>query len=111
MCFCYMQVGFCNLIKKDKDHTNHVWVADANENSTYYLKFDSPKCCHLRNAANSVRRWATDSTLVCTSWNSTASKPVLHGSISYNDTLFLFFLQIVEKLKEKVVGIVGNCKA
>ncbi|RHN50835.1 putative nucleic acid-binding protein [Medicago truncatula] len=37
-------VGFCNLIKKEKDHTYQIWVADANENSTYYLKFDSSHC-------------------------------------------------------------------
>ncbi|RHN69099.1 putative breast cancer type 2 susceptibility protein [Medicago truncatula] len=74
-------VGFCNLIKKEKDHTNHIWVADANEISTYYLKFDSPQCSHLRNAASSVRRWASNSSL------------------------------IIEKLKEKVLGIVGDCKA
>ncbi|WJX25236.1 hypothetical protein P8452_14298 [Trifolium repens] len=74
-------VGFCNLIKKEKDHTNHVWVADANEISTYYLKFDSPHCSHLRNAACSVRRWASGSGL------------------------------IMKKLKEKVFDIIGDCKA
>ncbi|KAK2443086.1 hypothetical protein P8452_21474 [Trifolium repens] len=73
-------VGFCNLIKKEKDHTNHVWVADANETSTYYLKFDSPHCSHLRNAASSVRRWANESSM------------------------------IMEKLKEKVFDIIGDCK-
>jgi len=60
----YMQVGFCNLIKKEKDHTNNIWVADANENSTYYLNFDSSNCYHLRNAASSIRRWADNSSLV-----------------------------------------------
>jgi len=44
------------------------------------------------------------------SWNHTVSKLELHGSISNNDTLLLF-LQIIEKLKEKVLGIVGDCKA
>ncbi|KAG4969169.1 hypothetical protein JHK85_035590 [Glycine max] len=57
-------VGFCNLIKKEKDHTNHIWVADANENSAYYLNFDSTNCSHLRNAASSVRAWANHSSLV-----------------------------------------------
>ncbi|XP_045814666.1 protein BREAST CANCER SUSCEPTIBILITY 2 homolog A-like [Trifolium pratense] len=74
-------VGFCNLIKKEKDHTNHVWVADANENSTYYLKFDSLHCSHLQNAASSVTRWASESSL------------------------------IMEKLKENVFDIIGDCKA
>jgi len=59
-----MQVGLCNLIKKEKDHTNHIWVADANENSAYYLNFDSSNCSHLRNAASSIRRWAYNSLLV-----------------------------------------------
>ena len=44
-----MQVGFYNLIQKDKDYTNQIWVADTNENSTYYLKFDYLLCSHLRN--------------------------------------------------------------
>ncbi|XP_058787190.1 protein BREAST CANCER SUSCEPTIBILITY 2 homolog B-like [Vicia villosa] len=74
-------VGFCNLIKKEKDHSNHIWVADANETSTYYLKFDSSHCSHLRNAASSVRRWASESN------------------------------SIMEKLKEKVFDIIGECKA
>ncbi|XP_027931452.1 protein BREAST CANCER SUSCEPTIBILITY 2 homolog B-like isoform X2 [Vigna unguiculata] len=75
-------VGFCNLIKKEKDHTNNIWVADANENSTYYLNFDSSNCYHLRNAASSIRRWADNSSLV------------------------------IEKLKEKVLYVVGDdCKA
>ncbi|RZB70529.1 protein BREAST CANCER SUSCEPTIBILITY 2 homolog B-like [Glycine soja] len=75
-------VGFCNLIKKEKDHTNHIWVADANENSAYYLNFDSTNCSHLRNAASSVRAWANHSSL------------------------------IIEKLKEKVMYVVGeDCKA
>ncbi|XP_061357187.1 protein BREAST CANCER SUSCEPTIBILITY 2 homolog B-like [Gastrolobium bilobum] len=74
-------VGFCNLIKKEKDYANHIWVADATETSTYYLDFDSPHCSHLRNAASSIRRWANNS---CST---------------------------IEKLKEKVLYVVGNCKA
>ncbi|KAL2340475.1 hypothetical protein Fmac_008415 [Flemingia macrophylla] len=75
-------VGFCNLIKKEKDHTNHIWVADATENSTYYLNFDSQNCSHLKNASSSVRGWANNSSL------------------------------IIEKLMEKVLNVVGDeCKA
>ncbi|XP_057428550.1 protein BREAST CANCER SUSCEPTIBILITY 2 homolog B-like isoform X2 [Lotus japonicus] len=73
-------VGFCNLIKKEKDHTNHVWVADATESSTYYLNFDSPYCSHLRNAASSVRAWASNSSLT------------------------------IEKLKEKVLLMIGDSR-
>ncbi|XP_061356921.1 protein BREAST CANCER SUSCEPTIBILITY 2 homolog B-like [Gastrolobium bilobum] len=74
-------VGFCNLIKREKDHTNHIWVADATENLTYYLNFDSKHCSHFRNAASSVRRWANNSS------------------------------STIEKLKEKVLFVVGDCKA
>ncbi|XP_027361292.1 protein BREAST CANCER SUSCEPTIBILITY 2 homolog B-like [Abrus precatorius] len=75
-------VGFCNLRKKEKDHTNHIWVADATQNSTYYLNFDSPHCSHLKNTATSVRKWANNSSL------------------------------IIEKLKQKALYVVGDdCKA
>ncbi|RDX88899.1 Protein BREAST CANCER SUSCEPTIBILITY 2-like B, partial [Mucuna pruriens] len=75
-------VGFCNLIKKEKDHTNHIWVADATENSAYYLNFDSPHCSHLRNAASSIKVWANNNSL------------------------------IAAKLKEKVLSVIGDdCKA
>ncbi|KAK7287026.1 hypothetical protein RJT34_22438 [Clitoria ternatea] len=75
-------VGFCNLIKREKDHRNHIWVAEATESSTYYLNFDSPHCSHLQNAARFVGRWANNSSL------------------------------IIEKLKEKVLYAIGDdCKA
>ncbi|KAF1883721.1 hypothetical protein Lal_00012638 [Lupinus albus] len=73
-------VGFCNLIKREKDQTNHIWVADATENSTYCLSYDSPHYAHLRNTASSIRRWANNSSLT------------------------------IEKLKEKVLSMVGDCK-
>ncbi|CAL0323227.1 unnamed protein product [Lupinus luteus] len=73
-------VGFCNLIKREKDKTNHIWVADATENSTYCLSYDSLHHAHLRNTASSIRRWANNSSLT------------------------------IEKLKEKVLSMVGDCK-
>ncbi|KAF7825024.1 protein BREAST CANCER SUSCEPTIBILITY 2-like protein B-like isoform X1 [Senna tora] len=73
-------VGLCNLIKKEKDHINHIWVAEATEHSTYYLTFDSPQCSHLRNAAISIRRWANISS------------------------------STIDKIKEKVLSVVGDCK-
>ncbi|XP_031398637.1 protein BREAST CANCER SUSCEPTIBILITY 2 homolog B-like [Punica granatum] len=54
-------VGFCNLIKRAKDHLNHLWVAEARENSTYFLSFDSPHCSHLKDAALSTQGWAKTS--------------------------------------------------
>lgn len=59
-----LQVGFCNLIKRAKDQMNHLWVADATENSTYFLSFDSVHCSHLKEAALSTQGWAKMSDLV-----------------------------------------------
>lgn len=73
-------VGFCNLIRKEKDHTNHIWVAEATENSTYHLTFDSAHCSHLRHAASSIKRWANNSSLT------------------------------IGNVKETVLSVVGDCK-
>ncbi|RYR11482.1 hypothetical protein Ahy_B04g069004 isoform C [Arachis hypogaea] len=74
-------VGFCNLIKKERDDRNHILVAEATENSTYYLSFDSPQCSHLRNSASEIKRWANNSSLT------------------------------IEKLKQKVLLIVGDSRS
>ncbi|TXG58894.1 hypothetical protein EZV62_016723 [Acer yangbiense] len=71
-------VGFCNLIKRAKDQINHLWIAEATENSTYFLSFDVPQCSHLKSAAASAQRWAKISTM------------------------------IIDKLKEKVLLITGK---
>ncbi|CAN1276940.1 Protein BREAST CANCER SUSCEPTIBILITY 2 homolog B [Linum perenne] len=60
-------VGFCNIIKRKKDQTNQLWIAEATENSTYYLNFDSPNCSHLRKTAASIQSWAKISTTVISS--------------------------------------------
>ncbi|KAK4258374.1 hypothetical protein QN277_007832 [Acacia crassicarpa] len=73
-------VGFCNLTKKEKDLMNHIWIAKATENSTYYLTFDSPHCSHLMHTATSVKRWAINSSLT------------------------------IGKVKEKILAAVANCK-
>ncbi|KAI9152762.1 hypothetical protein LWI28_000709 [Acer negundo] len=57
-------VGFCNLIKRAKDQINHLWLAEATENSTYFLSFDVPQCSHLKSAAASAQRWAKISTVI-----------------------------------------------
>ncbi|PON42490.1 Breast cancer type 2 susceptibility protein [Parasponia andersonii] len=57
-------VGFCNLIKRAKDQVNHLWVAEASENSTYFLSFDTPPCSHLKDAAVSAERWGKTSELI-----------------------------------------------
>ncbi|XP_065852244.1 protein BREAST CANCER SUSCEPTIBILITY 2 homolog B [Euphorbia lathyris] len=74
-------VGFFNLIKKAKDRMNHLWIAEATENSVYSLSFDSPNCLHLRTCAASVQSWAKSSSLM------------------------------IDKLKEKVLYMVGDIKA
>ncbi|PPD97740.1 hypothetical protein GOBAR_DD05250 [Gossypium barbadense] len=56
-------VGFCNLIKKPKDQMNHLWVAEATENSTYYLNF-KPSISHLKSAGASVQAWAKASSSI-----------------------------------------------
>ncbi|KAI9094810.1 hypothetical protein K1719_026616 [Acacia pycnantha] len=73
-------VGFCNLTKKEKDHNNHIWVAEATENSTYHLTFDSPHISHLRHAASSIKIWANNSSFS------------------------------IGKVKERVLSIIGGCK-
>ncbi|KAI3788693.1 hypothetical protein L2E82_01466 [Cichorium intybus] len=57
-------VGFCNLIKRAKDQSNCIWVAEATENSTYFLSYDSGNSKHLKDAAASADRWAKSSTLI-----------------------------------------------
>lgn len=65
-----LQVGFCNLIKRAKDQMNHLWVAEATENSNYFLSFDPPRYRHLKEAALSTHGWAKVSELV---WSSKIS--------------------------------------
>ncbi|KAF3448040.1 hypothetical protein FNV43_RR08748 [Rhamnella rubrinervis] len=50
-------VGFCNIIKRAKDQVNHLWVAEASENSTYFLSFNTPHFSHLKDAAAAAERW------------------------------------------------------
>ncbi|KAJ8503827.1 hypothetical protein OPV22_004713 [Ensete ventricosum] len=52
-------VGFYNLVKRARDQTNHLWVAEATENSTYSVSYNLPGNCHLKiAAATSAHRWA-----------------------------------------------------
>ncbi|XP_075089858.1 protein BREAST CANCER SUSCEPTIBILITY 2 homolog A-like [Nicotiana tabacum] len=51
-------VSFCNLIKRARDNVNNLRVAEATENSTYYLKFDHSHCSHMKEASASAERWA-----------------------------------------------------
>ncbi|KAK9113750.1 hypothetical protein Syun_020547 [Stephania yunnanensis] len=71
-------VGFCNLIKRARDQLNHLWVAEATDNSTYSLLNDLPTSSHLNEAAGAANRWAKISSLA------------------------------IKKLKEKVLFIIGD---
>ncbi|KAJ6865394.1 protein BREAST CANCER SUSCEPTIBILITY [Populus alba x Populus x berolinensis] len=51
------EVVFFILIKRAKDQLNHPWIAEATENSTYFLSFDSSIFLHLKNAASSTQSW------------------------------------------------------
>ncbi|EEC70000.1 hypothetical protein OsI_00530 [Oryza sativa Indica Group] len=54
-------VGFSNLVKRDKDQMRHVWIAEATESSTYSLSHEIPKKSHLKEAATSAEKWASNS--------------------------------------------------
>ncbi|KAM7262420.1 hypothetical protein ACFE04_000103 [Oxalis oulophora] len=78
ICFCYpyvdddsfapincnlegSTVGFCNLIKKETDINNDMWVAEATDSSTYYLNFSSTQSSHLKTAAAAAQNWGHNS--------------------------------------------------
>ncbi|CAH9128118.1 unnamed protein product [Cuscuta epithymum] len=54
-------VCFLNLTKKDKDGTNHIWVAEGTENSTYHLNYDHPHCSHLNCSIAFLQDWVKKS--------------------------------------------------
>lgn len=60
-----MQIGFCNLIKRERDQLNHLWVAEATENSTYFYSYDHLLASHLKDAAATAQKWANISSSVC----------------------------------------------
>ncbi|KAL3654879.1 hypothetical protein CASFOL_000665 [Castilleja foliolosa] len=71
-------VGFVNLTKRPRDQVNGIWVAEATENSDYFLNYDTAGRNHLKNAAASVLKWAKSSS------------------------------KIVEKLKQSVLSVIRN---
>lgn len=110
MITCYVsswQVGFCNLIKRAKDQVNHIWIADATENSTYFLSFDASPCYHLKDAAAHAENWGKTSGLVCIA-KFQFDEMVFDISFYFLHPLRLVLLQIIEKLREKVLSIVGS---
>ncbi|XP_047949061.1 protein BREAST CANCER SUSCEPTIBILITY 2 homolog B-like [Salvia hispanica] len=73
-------VGFSNLTKRPRDQVNGLWVAEATENSDYFLSYDNGVRRHLKDAAASVAKWATPPN------------------------------PIIEKLKERVLSIIRKSK-
>ncbi|KAH0455034.1 hypothetical protein IEQ34_016958 [Dendrobium chrysotoxum] len=63
-CLSGNAVGFCNLIKRARDRTNHLWVAEATENSTYSISCNISRGSHLKGAADSALKWAKTSSMV-----------------------------------------------
>lgn len=103
------QVGFFNLAKQARDQMNHLWVAEATENSTYRVSYNLPSSVHLKEAADSAQRWAKESYWVRTRiFKKTIL--ILHQlplmyiiSVTYFDCL-----QAIQKLRERVLCIVGG---
>lgn len=94
-------------MKRAKDHVNHMWVAEATENSTYYLKYDHHYCSHLKDAFARVKKWEQSASLVCMFY-------ILYLCSIFSMLSVLkalaYFLQTIEKLREKVLHIVGGPK-
>lgn len=105
---CPLQVGFCNIIKRAKDQVNHLWVAEASENSTYFLSFNTPHCSHLKDAAASAERWGKISTVVCI----LGFLSQVRGNFTLITINIIYWVpsQTIDKLREKVLSIVGDCK-
>jgi breast cancer 2 susceptibility protein len=51
-------VGFCNLIKRAKDVTNEIWVAEAAENSVYFINAEAAYSSHLKTSSAHIQTWA-----------------------------------------------------
>ncbi|XP_044974947.1 protein BREAST CANCER SUSCEPTIBILITY 2 homolog A-like isoform X2 [Hordeum vulgare subsp. vulgare] len=54
-------VGFSNLVKRHKDQTRRIWVAEATASSTYTLSHEISKKSHLKEAATRAEKWASSS--------------------------------------------------
>ncbi|KAL0338130.1 UNVERIFIED_CONTAM: protein BREAST CANCER SUSCEPTIBILITY 2B [Sesamum angustifolium] len=66
-------VGFCNLTKRPRDQVNGLWVADATENSDYFLSYDHAGYSHLKDVAATVLKWANTSSLITEKLKETVS--------------------------------------
>ncbi|CAA0400029.1 unnamed protein product [Arabidopsis thaliana] len=76
-------VGFCNLIKRAKDATNEMWVAETTENSVYFINAEAAYSSHLKTRSAHIQTWA----------KLYSSKSVIH------------------ELRQRVLFIIGACKS
>lgn len=60
-CTSVAQVGFSNLVKRHKDQTRRIWVAEATQSSTYTISHEISKKSHLKEAATCAEKWASSS--------------------------------------------------
>ena len=60
-CISVAQVGFSNLVKREKDQTRRIWVAEATVSSTYTLSHEISKKSHFKEAAICAEKWASSS--------------------------------------------------
>ncbi|CAN8323419.1 unnamed protein product [Cochlearia groenlandica] len=75
-------VGFCNLIKSEKDATNDMWVGEATENTAYFINAQDSYSRHLERNCYYIQTWA----------NLSSSKLIIH------------------KIGQRVAQIIGACK-
>lgn len=103
-----LQVGFCNVTKREKDQMNSLWVAEATETSAHFLSFDTPHCSHIKGAAVSTERWGRISSLV---WILKLCLQLIVLPVLLSIDLFLLFcMQTINRLKERVLCIIGASK-
>ncbi|KAK1387179.1 hypothetical protein POM88_015357 [Heracleum sosnowskyi] len=102
------KVGFCNIIKKEKDRINHIWVVEATENSDYSLTYEHKRYIHLNHVVVASQKWAEVSSLVCI-FLSCCIMCTSGFLFTYSDiNLDVCFLKTIEKLKQKVISIIGK---
>lgn len=88
---------------------NHIWVAETTENSDYSLTYEHKQYTHLKDAAVASQKWAEVSSLVCIflSCYSMCTSGFLFTH-SGTDLNLVMLLETVEKLKRKVLSIIGK---
>lgn len=116
------QVGFFNLVKRARDQMNHLWVAEASENSSYSVYSSLSTTSHLYKTGECAQKWAKISCSVRSEFHnlmmvlsSLSLSLSLYIYIHYintyiyiSDCFFLDFgcMQTIQKLRERVLCII-----